>query len=238
MGASSTVTIKVNGSTDFTSGTVNTGTTNFSLPIIGKRTNRNGNTVDQYYDDAIMDDAAEPSDQRVRASVPIANGSTMQYTAGTGASDYTQVSELPSSAAEYVKSSGAASQVALFTTQSMSTLGISGATPKALIAMNYAQEDVSTTSSNRVRVYSSGSSIDSGNRNIGATSTFSVLVATNNPNGGGAWTEAAVDGTEVGTIENNAVAIRLNTTYKMIIYEPAAPAGGTTPMRMLMGMGV
>lgn len=226
MGASATVTINIDGVTEFTSSTVNTGATNFTIAIIGKRTNRSSQSVDFYYDDFITDTTTEPGDWKIDGAVPIANGSTMQWTAGTGSSNYQEVDEIPRSTTEYVMTTSTAGDVALFTTQSMSTLGISGATVKSVRMIAHLQENVAVTSSNKVRMRSNGTNLDSTTaRNLTATSSETLWATATDPSGGGAWTEARVDALEIGSVEANAVAVRMNQTMKFILYEPAAAAG-------------
>jgi hypothetical protein len=151
----------------------------------------------------------------------------MQWTNGTAPSDYTQVDEIPVSSADYVQSAASANQVALFSLETSSTAGISG-TIAAVKSWGRLREDTTGTSANRIRTRESSTNVDTSTRNHGTTAAYSWQVLTTKPSGG-AWSTSALDGTEVGSIENNAIAMRGEGFGQMVLYEETAPTATPTP---------
>jgi len=148
------------------------------------------------------------------------NGSTMDWTSGTGASDYTLVYEIPPSNAQYVKNSGAsAGQVALFGFDNRADLGIdNNATFYAVKARIRIAEDIAATASTNIRVRSGG--VNSNAAVFDGSATFisvSRLLSTD-PATGAAWTGSAIDAIEAGAIENNAVSDRLSWAAVDVLY--------------------
>lgn len=214
------------------SGSADTGTTNFTSIRYGKAVDRNGNTVDFFYDDMIQDDATEPPNWGIVMARPTANGSTMQWASGTGASDYQEVNEVPVSATQYVMSDGTASQLALFAFQNLSDLGISGATIKAVKLHNRVREDVSGTSSNVGRIKSGATNADSTARDISATAIETSKIFETDPDISAAWTEAGFNAVEAGSFETNAIAIRMESIGLMVLYDASTIPQAKTAMIM------
>lgn len=222
-GATSAYELRINDVSEL-SGTGSFGTTNSGQIIVGKPGNRFGNTVDFFYDDVIIDSErwhgtyAFPAS--VIASKPIANGSTMAWTAGTNASNYQEVDDVPADTTTYVMTTASAGDVALFDFQTMSTLGISGAQPIAVKAVVATREDSAVTSATKIRIKSGATDSDSAAFNGGTGYECRSRLLEQNPDGNLGWNEATVDATEVGCIEDNAVAVRLTSALKMILYIP------------------
>jgi hypothetical protein len=223
IGSSATVgayELKINNVAEW-SGTTNTLLANATNVRIGKHTNRNGNTVDFYYGPVVLDDANYVADPNfyVATLLPDANGSTMQWTSGTGASDYTQVNERPVSATNYVKNSLLVNQVALFHVQARSAYSIdTNAVYLGLKGRIRLSEDTAVTSSQIVRVKSGATNSDS-SANNGGTAAISVSrLLTTDPATGATWTGAAIDAVEVGALEQNAVADRLSWAAVDLLY--------------------
>jgi hypothetical protein len=226
-GTSANYEVKIDGVSELT------GTGNFTTSGTGGDTQigitnalTNGG-VDFFFDNIVFDNAAFPGAAVVKNRKPTANGSTMQWTAGTGSSDYTQVDEIPVSAADYVQSAASVNQVALFTLETTTDLSISG-TIAAVKSWGKLRENATGTSSNRIRTRESATNVDTSTRNHGTTGAFSFQVLTTKPSGG-AWTTSALDGTEVGSIENNAIAMRGEAFGQMVLYEPASATPTPTP---------
>ena len=62
---------------------------------IGKPYNANSNTVEFYFDDFIINDAAYANPCRIYRLAPVADGATQQFSAGTNASNYLECDEAP-----------------------------------------------------------------------------------------------------------------------------------------------
>lgn len=211
------------------SGTANLGAQNNGRAQFGKITNRNGNSVDFYYDDCVIyDDAFPTTDLRVKEIIPIANGSTMSWVDGTGTSDYTQVDEIPQDDNDYVQSPTTGNpNVALFDMQSMSAASITANSFTALKGYIRTRENTSVTSATLIRVKSGATNSDSSTLNGSTTVVAQMRLLTTDPDTGVAWTESGLNAVEIGAVENNAVATRCTTVYGMVLYEP-----GSAPVAM------
>src|SRR3990172_5296336 len=87
--------VKINGSMEL-SGTGNLTDVNASEVYFGKRTNRNGQTIDIYYDDICISDSAYPGPGQVEVMVPTENGNYTNATIGAGSGElWEQVDEIP-----------------------------------------------------------------------------------------------------------------------------------------------
>lgn len=223
-GAAASYEIKIDGVSEL-SGTGDLNTGNNLECTLGKQANRNSQTVDFYYDDVRVSDSAFPGAGEVKVLKPTADGSTQQWTAGTGASDWQEVDEIPTSDAEYVQSTAGAGEIALFAMQDTATVGITG-TVNALINFCRTREDATVTSSNFIRLKSGATSSDNTSGLNGSTTVVSRGKAFDvDPDTAVAWTLSGVDAIECGSREANAVAMRLTTVLVMVDYTPAA---GTT----------
>lgn len=233
--ATGSYTVSINGSVEL-SGTADTNTTfNFASIALGKVTNRNGNTVDFYYDDLVIDSTTEPISYSIGAIHPAANGSTMQWTNGTGASNYTQVNEVVPDDTTYVMSTGTAGDLALFSNQTMAAAGLTGVTIIAVKANIRVREDTSTTSSNVVRIKSGATNSSSSARDLTTSVSTSSRLLTTDPNTGSAWMESGVNALEFGSLENNAVAVRMTYGAVMVLYtnSPTPPVSGGSTLSLM-----
>jgi len=224
-GASAAYEVQINGASEL-SGTGNLSTNGHSTRAFGKRTDRNGNSVNFYYDDIVIDDASYPAGNSVVVLHPNANGSTMAWTAGTGASDYTQVDEVVPNTTDYVKST-ALNNVALFRFE---TLPGTVTTPIAAVkTLQRVAEDVSGTSGYVVRIRSGSTNSDSGSSDVGNTAfTTRQRLLETDPSTIAAWTIAGVNAAEAGGQDTSGTRLRL--AWVTLMVEAAAvtvapPAG-------------
>ena len=222
--------VEIDGSSEL-SGTCNQQGNNVDYAVVGKFTDRNGETIDVFYDDIVIDDTAFPtSGWEIGEILPNADGSTQEFANGTGASDYTQVDELPPSNSDYVASTGSAGDQALFDMESASTGGISG-TILALVACIRGRTP-SGTSSASLRVRSNTTNSDSTAAALGGTETTRIRVLANDPDTAAAWLTGGIDAVEVGIIENNAVTTRLSFVNAQVVYVPSGGGGTILPQMM------
>lgn len=225
-GASGAYEVQLEGATEL-SGTGNLGTGNHAQRAFGKRVNISGQSVDFFYDDVVIDDASFPSGGKIVALHPDANGSTMQWTAGTNTSDYTQVNEVVPVTTTYVQSV-AQNDVALFAFESLpGTLDVPIGAVKLMVRI---AEVTSTSTSFSVRIRSSSTNSDStaGDAGNASFATRSRLLATD-PATATAWTVAGVNAVEAGGV-NLTVTLNLRIAWVALMVE-AAPAGAAPATR-------
>lgn len=211
--------VKIDGVSEL-SGTCTQGNTNNGFIRLGKQTNYNSNTVDFYYDDLALSDSAYLGAGEIKRMAPDSDGSTQQWTSGTAPSDYTQIDEQTPSDTDYVQSNGSASQLALFNLESSSSAGISG-TINAFMAIARIKENATGTSSNIVRVKSSSATNDTSALNYTTTYAYTHKLTTVDPNTSAAWTTGGLDAVEIGTLENNAVAMVCSYVSGFAYYTPS-----------------
>lgn len=86
--------LRIDGVTEL-SGVANQTALDMALTVLGKRANRNGQSVDFYYDDFITDSSDWPGPGRILNLKPTANGTFTEWSAGTGASGFAEIDEIP-----------------------------------------------------------------------------------------------------------------------------------------------
>jgi hypothetical protein len=211
-GASATARLYIDGVLAVESTTANLRAGNNGMAILGKLVDTSSQTIDVYYDDFAIDNAALPGEGQVAMLVPTANGATMQWTGGTGSSDYVEVAAVPRSLATYVKST-TTNDVALFAMTDLSSLFAQNALVRGIKSHQYLRLDTVGTNAHSLRLVSGATTTDS---TAVATSTGGLnlfAMFSTDPNTGAAWTTAAVDAVEAGAIETTAVLTRLANVY-------------------------
>lgn len=225
---SATGTVRLNGVSE-ASGTGNWLSSNFGAIQFGKTTNTSSETIDYFYDDLSYDDAAYPGEGQVTRLEPTSNGTTAQYTSGTAPSDFSSVDDWATGTHDtdttIITKSAAASQQHLVNITDTSTALISGtinAVKAAIICRSTAG-----TAATGVRFNSGGTTSDSSTNAVGTTMTFYAKNLVTNPNGGLAWTTAAVDALQVGTFDTAAIATVRCTAMGAFVDWTAAAAATT-----------
>lgn len=217
-----TALIKVNNVTEYNGSSLNTGATNFTLVILGKRSNRNSQDVDFYYDDIVVDDTNEPSHQRIiRLPANGVSGTNQWTVVPSGSADHTQVDETPphDSDESYVQSTGTANDTALFTFADISSAGFSGTPNVAAVRISaFVREPSAVTSANQVGGYTgAGSTLYTSTRNLPTTFDYSCYQSSFDWGRLSAWTEANANQVVGGVRETNAVAVRATLIYEEIL---------------------
>jgi len=233
-GASANWAVQLNGVTEISGSGASLNASNNGRLFLGKVTDVSSQSVDFFYDDFAMDDAGYPGEGKIVRLVPNANGSTMQWTTGTGSSNYLEVDDVPMGVGSYVKNTGAANEVALFDLTDSATAGISG-TIHAIRPEIQARLDATGTSAFSLRTRSGSTNSDLGTNALTTGGTYLSTIYALDPDTAAAWTTSGIDALEVGGIEANAVSTRLQDVHVYVEYTEAVTgsAGGL----MLMGVG-
>lgn len=220
--------VKIDGVTEL-SGTMDQLTNAHGSIRLGKAADQNGNSVSYFFDNCVLSDSAFPGAMKVLRLAPDGNGSTASWTNGTGASDYTQVDEVPTSDADYIQCAAAAGdKVHLVTLESCSSAGMpSGATINAFKAFARLRENSSGSSAFKVRIRSGSTNSDGSTFNGSTTLTNHFRILETDPNTGSAWTESGVDAVEVGVVETANIATRCTAICGFVLYTEAANQDAT-----------
>ena len=233
-GASANWAVQLNGVAEISGSGASLNASNNGRLFLGKVTDVSSQSVDFFYDDFAMDDAGYPGEGKIVRLVPNANGSTMQWTTGTGSSNYLEVDDVPMGVGSYVKNTGAANEVALFDLTDSATAGISG-TIHAIRPEIQARLDATGTSAFSLRTRSGTTNTDLATVALTTGGAYISTTYATDPDTTGAWSTAAIDALEVGGIETAAVSTRLQGVHVYVEYtEAVASASGGL---MLMGVG-
>lgn len=227
-GASANWEVKINGTSEI-SGTADLRSDNNVNVRFGKTTNRNGNTVDFFYDDIAVSDSAYPgASDGVYPLTVDGDGTYTAWTVGAGAgADYTNIDEIPHDSS---------------TTYLLSTLSAGDASTGTLISMPSSSSIYAVKATTFVIRNGAGASFQQRTRSgstdsdtaditpLASYTDYHQLHATD-PNTSSAWTESAVNAIEVGCEERSATAAtRLTMAMAQVDYV-AAGAGGHPALR-------
>lgn len=202
------------------SGTAAMAGTDVGRVRLGKTHNISGQTVDFYYNSfVIRDDAFQADGYEIAVGVPTADGSTMQWTGGTG--NYTGIDEIPDSTADYVEATGAG-DVALFDFAAAATLGVSGTIHGVMGIARLRMITGTASTSLRTR---SGTTNSDGSPYATTISTLTRRqMSLVDPDTSTAWTTGGIDDIELGAVEANAVLPRITSLELLVMYTPGAGA--------------
>lgn len=215
--------IRINGVSDL-SGTYDCTSTNPCGVVILGNESAAPSAVKFYYDDVVVDDAAyfvgTPTVLRI---APTANGTTAQWTGGTGSSDYSVVDEIPADAADYIQKPASASRH-LVALQNCTTVGILSA-PKAVKTWVMIWENTSGTSSTAIALRSGGTNYDSAGVNTSnssaATNTNRYQINLTDPKTSGAWNLRTIDSLQIGVYDSTAVIVKCGEISAFCLFDAA-----------------
>jgi hypothetical protein len=204
--------IKINGVSEI-SGT-DTTTESVGDVVFGKYVNKNGNTVDFYYDDCNIDSAAYPGPGFTLVSVPTGAGF---YTAWSGS--YTNLTEIPFDTSTYVTNS-TINNAATYTMQSTGTIGASGTVNAVKNFIACENSVVASAGSVKSRLRSSTTDSDTTTA-LGMNPAFQTIqkLFVTDPATGSAWTLGGVDGAQVGVLCTAAPSsgqLRMTCSYMLM----------------------
>lgn len=236
--------VKLDGTSELSGSTADLLNSNNTRCELGKDVNYNGNTVDFYYDDAIISNSAFPGAGECKVLYADANGNYQTWSIGAGSGNhYEVVDEVPhDSDTSYLLSSNVVGEAETEALISAETAGISG-TVNTVRAVCMFKRDGASNGSVRVRLRSGSTDSTNGtNSSVAASySDFSRILDTD-PATSSAWTVSALNSIEVGAVEQQASTLmtRMTAAYAMVDYAPSAaePTVMTPiPTFLLMGVG-
>lgn len=228
--------VRINGNSEF-SGTGNVEGTNTGDLRLGKVRNVNGQTVDFYYDDVYLDDAAylstTTSFPAVKILLPNAAGGSAGWTNGTGTT-FAEVDEVPPESdgtdLTYIQASAVQSSTfSTFRVQSTTTGGVTG-TVKAVGGYVWAKT-ASTAGTSTVSMRVRNVTTNSDTTGIELTTAYVALqlVLATDPATSSAWTLSGVDTVEVGmTAATIAQTQRFSAAYIFVVSVVTTGGGATT----------
>lgn len=209
-GLTAAVEVLINGVSEI-SGTGNLTVDNGAAIDLGKTTNRNGETVDFFYDDWQLDDAALPTEKTSLLLQPDSDGSAVTWTRGgtDSGNDWDQVNEIPPDTADYLVSTLGIADRSHVGFESCASAGVSG-TITAVRFSAYSARDGAANGTYSLGIRSGGTNSDNAATNIAGAgfawviraSVSTVLVV--DPTDAAAWTVAKVDALEGCVIEQEA----------------------------------
>lgn len=209
--------VKINGASEL-SGTGTLGTSNTGRVGIGKVTNRNGQTVDFYYDDVQINSAAYPGAGAVMRLDPDGDGAYTAWTIGAGAgSDWENVDEVPyDSDTTYLQSTLTVGQASTVSLESCASAGVSG-TISGVLAGFYCKRDAGVPWV-KFRIRSSTTNKDvSSSINPGSAYAYYGVISETDPATSDVWSTSGLDGAQIGCVEDGtANYTRWTAGYLMV----------------------
>jgi len=233
-GAGAAVEWKVNDAVDgSTTATLTVSATNCIR--LGKSTNRNGNSVDFYFDDCIVSDSDYVPAVQVARLIPDADGTYQTFTVGAGSgSHYQIVGQVPpdvSFTTSYLVSPNVIGNAETEALQPASTKYIGG-TILAVSPFIIFTRNGSLNGSVLVRVRSGSTNSDSAAASSSTAVAYSSRMMETDPNTGVAWTASGIDGVEVGLVEQFATSAnrtKMGSAFLMVAYDNPAPTNSVAP---------
>lgn len=231
-GTSASYLLEIDGVTEI-SGTVTSsglGTVNCGFLYLGKVVNRNGGTVNFYYDDVLVSDTSMPPAGGIVTLYPNADGNANLWDATTGTPKANQVKEVPIDAVTYLTSpssfiDGDAQTLGL---DSCATAGITGQI-NSIKSVQALRRDGASNGACRLRIRIGSTDHDTPS-NVATGNGYLVrgFIYTVNPDTGVAFTLADLDGTEVGVLTKSANRSRISVATLMVDFQPPSPIASVT----------
>lgn len=231
-GASASWEVQINGVSEI-SGTGNLQTNNNSTFAMGKPQNSNNRSVNFYYDNFIVDDTSYPaSTSVVYISIPISNGTTFTWTAGTAA-NYTATTEIPANGdTSYIANLSALSQQSLVNFQSSTTIGMTTGTIKS-VKLSADIRTITGSTSFHVRLLSGATTSDTTADTLSTSYDYRQKIYNTDPNGSISWTSSAYDALQGGVLEDTVLIDRCT----QIMLEAVNDGIAVSSVRMLACAG-
>lgn len=221
-GTSGSYELKIDGSSQFSASRTWLNIDNLGKIQVGCGIDRNTQSFKFYWDDLVASDTQYIDvDYAIKVIKPIADGSTQTWNGGTGASNYTQIDEIPIDDADYIMSPSSGNpNTALFEYESRATAGIDNGDIFAIKQVIICRENSSSgTTQTYMRLISGGTTVDTTQNNFTTSTQGLIEVYETDPNTSAAWTGSALDSIEAGVRENNGKQTRCISSLIYVLYE-------------------
>lgn len=204
--------IKINGATEL-SGSSNINTSNNAQIDFGKMTDRSSQSVDYYYDNIVIDDAAYSAATDIELMAPNADGTYATWGSGAGTADYTSLDEVPhDSATTYLLSTLNVGDAECPNLESAASAGISG----TVVAVKAVAVVARNVGNGGVLLRTRYGSTDIDNFEFTTLAAYTMLAAIH------ALTLSDIDTLQVGAVEQNiSNASRLTAAYAVVAFTPS-----------------
>lgn len=213
--------VKIDGNVELT-GTGVIRFDNVKSIYLGKRSNRNSQALDYYFDDISVDNSEYPGAGEIYIFKPIGDGAYTAWTIGAGGgADWTNVDEAPyDSNTTYLLSTKSVGDASTVTIQSCDTVGVYGAIT-TIMGYWMIVRNAATTPSVKLRFRSNATDYDSAAFTPSALYALYAIIQNTDPATSAAWTHAGIDALEIGVVENStSQATRWTAGYLMVEVEP------------------
>lgn len=218
-------TLKVGGVVELTGTSAGLARLNTKQFIVGKATNRNGQSVDFYYDDAVVDTDTFPGERSIiRKKV---NGVGTYDTINGTTPHWQQVDEVPPSFSDQLNTDTTSWPGATFTVESCASVGIpsDSVINSAQVTVVVYRNDYNPLA--RFRIRSNSTDYDSSNLiACGLSNVWREFIWTKvqDPATSAPWTIGGLDAVEIGVFASSG-GTALQSIYLMVEYGPSVGMG-------------
>jgi hypothetical protein len=186
--------------------------------IFGDFLNVNGNAIEQYYDNIVIDSSDFYFDSVVEILKPTANGYLFESVGGSGAANYTQLEEIPQDGdTSYIEWAGVVAVELEDLTGSPNIVAIKGAGCK---------RSGSGSPSQSVRVRSGSTNADTNPEAVGGSYQYRQKICETDPDTGIAWTVSGVNSAECAVVEAGEAVSVVTQIMLNVLLVPETPGSG------------
>lgn len=196
--------LRIDGSSEL-SGTMSCGTSSSYGARFGKSVNRNGTSVDYYFDDIVLGDTAfTDGAYRVLVSYPTSGDfSAGLWSYGTIPTDYTAIDEVPPVGSDYLKVGPGPPNSFTAGMSDINVDSIKSVKPQAIL-----RAESASTAKGGVNLVSGSVTLQASGATFSTTEQMSSCIASTDPNTGSSWTVSGFNAAGVGAVALTASDIR------------------------------
>jgi len=187
----------------------------------GKAADRNGQTVDFWYDDIMMSSSSAPPAGRVVYLRANGDGNYIAFTAGTNASDYLEVDDVPVHDSSTYAEATAQNDATTYTVEPPGAANINGVI-NAVGGYVMVQRTLAEGTTGQLRLRNGGNDSDSTDANfaVGSWRARGGIYATD-PADSGSWEVVDLEHVEIGCVDTDDNSrVRISMAGIMVDYAP------------------